>query len=52
MALSTNNRFLFVLVRGAAGNGVGAFSVQADGSLTALPSAGGLPLGTVGLAAR
>ncbi|MGH7714152.1 MAG: lactonase family protein [Gemmatimonadaceae bacterium] len=47
-ALSGNGRFLYQLVR----SDVLAFRIQADGSLTPEGSVGGLPAGTVGLAAR
>ena len=49
IALSAGSGFLYARL----GNGtVGAFDVNADGSLTALPVAGGLPAGAVGIAAR
>ena len=48
LALSENSEFLFDLV----GTNIVAFRVQPDGHLTPVSSAGGLPAGTVGLAAR
>lgn len=48
-SVSNNGRFLYVLVDGF--HQVGAFRIAADGSLTSLGAAGGLPAGTVGLAA-
>lgn len=50
LALTGNNRFLYTL-NGANGT-IGAFEVEADGSLTALPFATGLPGGANGLVAR
>lgn len=50
MALSDNSRFLYVR---EAGNGVVAgFRIGADGSLTAVGSASGVPAGAQGIAAR
>ena len=50
MDLSQNSQYLYAL---NSGNGtIAAFRVQADGSLTSLTGAGGLPAGAVGLAAR
>ena len=50
MAVSENSRFLYVL---NSGNGtVSGFRVQSDGALTPVTSAGVLPAGAVGLAAR
>ena len=49
-AVSRNGHFLYVLAAGA--RAVNEFAIHADGSLTSLGSAGGLPAGTVGLAAR
>ena len=48
-AVSKNGRFLYVLVDGL--HQVGAFRIDADGSLTSLGAVGGLPAGAVGLAA-
>jgi 6-phosphogluconolactonase len=48
-SVSTNGRFLYVLVDGF--HQVGAFRIDHDGSLTYLGAVGGLPAGTVGLAA-
>ena len=50
MALSNNGRYLFTLNGG--NNTIGAFRVHADGSLSPLPGAGGIPPGANGLAAR
>ena len=50
MAISRNGRYLYVLA-GRAG-GIAAYAIDADGRLTPVPGAGGLPTGTVGLAAR
>ena len=50
MAISGNGRFLYVLTPRT--GMVAAYEVGADGRLTAVPGAGGLPAGTVGLAAR
>jgi 6-phosphogluconolactonase len=48
IALSEGSRFLYARL----GDGtVGGYAVQRDGSLTALPVAGGLPVGAVGIAA-
>ena len=49
-ALSRNGRYLYVLAAGA--REIVAFSIAADGSLTNLGAASGLPAGMVGLAAR
>jgi len=48
-SVSNNGRFLYVLVDGF--HQVGGFRIAADGSLTSLGAAGGLPAGAVGLAA-
>jgi 6-phosphogluconolactonase len=48
-ALSRNSRFLYALVSGA--GEIDAFAVNADGSLDSLGAVGGLPAGTIGLAA-
>jgi 6-phosphogluconolactonase len=49
IALSNNSRFIYSL---NAGNGtLGAFRIQADGGLVALPGASGIPAGANGLAA-
>jgi 6-phosphogluconolactonase (cycloisomerase 2 family) len=50
MALSGNSRFLYAITPGS--GEVAAFRVQADGSLTALAAASGIPASTVGLAAH
>lgn len=51
MALSRDSRFLYALA--GAAHELAAFAVGSDGSLTRIPvSAGGLPIGTNGLAAR
>jgi 6-phosphogluconolactonase (cycloisomerase 2 family) len=50
MALSNNGRHLFTLNSG--NNTIGAFRVHADGSLSHLPGASGIPAGANGLAAR
>lgn len=50
MALSNNSRYLFTLNGG--NNTIGAFQVHADGSLSPLPGASGIPEGANGLAAR
>ena len=49
-AFSQNGRFLYVLGEGSFA--VSAFQFQSDGSLTPLAGASGLPMSTVGLAAR
>jgi 6-phosphogluconolactonase (cycloisomerase 2 family) len=50
LALSRNGAYIYALT--AAGHGIGGFSINADGSLTALGSnIAGLPAGTNGLAA-
>jgi 6-phosphogluconolactonase len=48
-ALSIDSRYLYVRV--AALNAIRVFSIEADGSLTALPSLTGTPAGLAGLAA-
>jgi 6-phosphogluconolactonase len=50
MALSDGGRFLYSLNSGT--NTIGAFRVNADGSLTRLPFVSGLPVSANGLAAR
>jgi len=50
MDLSDNGRFLYTLNSGT--GTIGAFRVNADGSLLAVPFAPGLPAGANGLAAR
>jgi 6-phosphogluconolactonase len=49
MALSGNSQFLYVLANVT--QSIGAFEIQADGSLTAVSGASGLPATAVGLAA-
>jgi 6-phosphogluconolactonase (cycloisomerase 2 family) len=50
MAISQNGRFLYVIdVRVGK---ISGFALQHDGQLLALEDAGGLPAGSVGLAAR
>jgi 6-phosphogluconolactonase len=49
MALSHNSRFLYVLANVT--QSIGAFEIQADGSLTAISGVSGLPASAVGLAA-
>ena len=49
MALSNNSRFLYALANVT--QSIGAFAVQADGSLSAVGGASGLPATAVGLAA-
>jgi 6-phosphogluconolactonase len=48
--LAVSGRFVYVLTRGT--NSVTAFKQHSDGSLESVQGAGGLPVGTVGLAAR
>ena len=50
MALNNSSRYLYVHAAGL--QTVEAFSVAPDGSLTSIDSAGGLPLGAQGIAAR
>jgi 6-phosphogluconolactonase len=50
MALSNNGRYLFTLNSG--NDTISAFRVHADGSLSPLPGASGIPAGANGLAAR
>lgn len=50
LALTDNGHFLYSLNSGT--NAIGAFRVQADGSLTPLPFVSGLPGGANGLVAR
>jgi 6-phosphogluconolactonase (cycloisomerase 2 family) len=49
-AFSRNGRYLYVLSAGT--NGITAFAVDGDGSLTAIGGATGLPTAAVGLVAR
>jgi 6-phosphogluconolactonase (cycloisomerase 2 family) len=50
MALSNNSRFLYA--RNGVSNSISMFEVQASGSLTGLGTVSGLPVGSVGLAAK
>lgn len=50
MALNNSSRYLYVHAAGL--QTVEAFSVASDGSLTSIDSAGGLPFGAQGIAAR
>jgi hypothetical protein len=50
MALTNGSRYLYVHAAGL--QVVQGFRVEADGSLTAIGSGGGLPLGAQGIAAR
>src|SRR6266496_6475943 len=50
MDLSVNSRLLFVLLGGS--RSVASFKVNRDGSLTMVDTAGGLPLGAQGIAAK
>lgn len=50
IAFSINDRFLYTLNNGT--QSIGAFRVQANGGLVALPGANGLPIGANGLAAH
>jgi 6-phosphogluconolactonase len=50
MALSNNSRILFVLLGGS--QSVASFRVWKNGNLTPVDTAGGLPLGTQGIAAK
>ena len=50
IALSRNGRFLYA--RNAGNSAVTGFRVEANGSLTPVTSAGGLPAGAAGIAAR
>ncbi len=49
LATSRDSRFLYARISNGT---VGAFAIEADGSLTALPAAPGLPAGAAGIAAR
>lgn len=49
-ALSAGSHYLYALSAGT--NQISAFAIDRDGALTALGARGGLPAGTVGLAAR
>ena len=48
--VSHNSRFLYVLLNGT--HSIGAFAVQADGSLAPLAGASGIPAGAAGIASR
>ena len=50
MTLSNNSRILFVLVGGS--QSVASFRIGSNGSLTPVDTAGGLPLGAQGIAAK
>ncbi len=50
IAFSDNNRYIYTLNSGT--HSLGAFRVQANGGLVALPGADGLPIGANGLAAH
>jgi 6-phosphogluconolactonase len=50
MTLSVNSRILFVLLGGT--QSVASFRVRGDGSLTPADTAGGLPMGAQGIAAK
>jgi 6-phosphogluconolactonase len=50
MDLSANSRLLFVLLAGS--QSVASFRVQKNGNLTPIDTAGGLPLGAQGIAAK
>lgn len=50
IAFSDNNRYIYTLNNGT--HSLGAFRVQANGGLVALPGANGLPIGANGLAAH
>ena len=50
MALSVNSRILFVLVAGT--QSVASYRNGGNGSLTLVDTAGGLPLGAQGIAAK
>ena len=50
LTVSRNSRYLYELVAGSPA--IHAFQIQADGHLDRLGPIGGLPAGTVGLAAR
>jgi len=50
MALSNNSRILFVLLGGS--QSVAAFPEWKNGNLTPVDTAGGLPLGAQGIAAK
>ncbi len=47
-----DDKFLYVLSVGAGGSTITGFAIAHDGSLTLIGSVGGLPVSTVGLAAR
>ncbi len=49
--VSSDDQFLYVLTGGLSELTVSGFRIEPDGSLTAVPGAGGLPLGTQGIAA-
>lgn len=50
IAFSNNNRYIYTLNNGT--HSLGAFRVQANGGLVAIPGANGLPIGANGLAAH
>ncbi len=50
VTVSSNSRYLYQL--GAGAHAIFGFQVQSDGSLMPIAGAGGLPAGTIGLAAR
>jgi hypothetical protein len=50
MALSNNSRILFVLLGGS--QSVASFRIWKNGNLTPVDTAGGLPLGAQGIAAK
>lgn len=50
IAFSNNNRYIYTLNNGT--HSLGAFHVQANGGLVAIPGANGLPIGANGLAAH
>ncbi len=50
MALSVNSRILFVLVAGT--QSVASYRLGGNGSLTLVDTAGGLPMGAQGIAAK
>jgi hypothetical protein len=50
MALSVNSKILFVLLGGT--QSVASFRIENNGDLTPVDTAGGLPLGAQGIAAK
>ncbi|MGI9004054.1 MAG: lactonase family protein [Pseudonocardia sp.] len=50
--VSSDDQFLYVLTGGFSELTISGFRIESDGSLTAVPGAGGLPLGTQGIAAN